>query len=132
MHLALPTLSCNLQPSILPSDPRLSGYLASGRPRYSYSHAATPPLALAPRPRPPLYTSPALARAPARVRQEPRSFNGAHIPFVSLNEEARRRRGEGKVPGLEEVVEVDPRHLQAYLRAGRGANLTLAGRTTLE
>ena len=70
---------------------RLSGYLPSGRPRYSYTHLDRPPVLA--------MTSPSHARPPTRVgydehyvRTPKQTFNGADIPFVSLNAEGRKRR----------------------------------------
>jgi len=75
---------------------RQSGYLPSGRPRYSYTHLDRPPVLA--------ITSPSHARPPTRVGYEEhqrtpkkQNFNGADIPFVSLNEEGRKRRGEDEV-----------------------------------
>ena len=68
---------------------RQSGYLPSGRPRYSYTHLDQPPVLS--------LTSPSHARQPTRVgygdvRKPKQNFNGEDIPFVSLNEEGRKRR----------------------------------------
>ena len=74
---------------------RQSGYLPSGRPRYSYTHLDQPPVLS--------LTSPSHARQPTRVgyddvRKPKQNFNGEDIPFVSLNEEGRKRRDFEETP----------------------------------
>ena len=95
--LALP-ISLNILPSsfslsYLPL--RQSGYLPSGRPRYSFTHLDQPPVLS--------LTSPSHARQPTRVgygdvRKPKQNFNGEDIPFVSLNEEGRKRRDFEETP----------------------------------
>ena len=102
---------------------RQSGYLPSGRPRYSYTHLHRPPVLA--------ITSPSHARPDTRVEYEDEQtfkFNGADIPFVSLNKEGLKRRveetaEEGKSKNLGEVVELQPRDLSSlFARSARGAS----------
>ena len=74
---------------------RLSGYLASGRPRYSYLHSALPPTS---RTRPLKQDPPQRVDRVTYSSKHQKDFNNANIPFTSLSGGAagRKRRGQGK------------------------------------